>query len=120
MRLNEIRFASQPPIDSYGPGGFRIGGAWHEGSLRVLPGGVAAIATPLEATALQPVLAEAAAIDVLLLGQGAEIRPLARPLRALLEEAGIGVEVMATPSACRTYNILLAEERRVGAILTAL
>ena len=37
--------------------------------------------------------------------------------RAALEAAGAGVEVMATPSACRTYNVLLAEGRRVAAAL---
>jgi uncharacterized protein len=37
--------------------------------------------------------------------------------RARLEAAGSGVELMATPSACRTYNVLLAEGRRVAAAL---
>jgi uncharacterized protein len=41
-------------------------------------------------------------------------------VRAALEAAGIGVETMATPSACRTYNVLLAEDRRVAAALVAL
>lgn len=48
---------------------------------------------------------------------GAEIAPLDRDLRAALEAAGIGVEIMATPPACRTYNVLLAEGRRIGAAL---
>jgi uncharacterized protein len=37
--------------------------------------------------------------------------------RSRLEAAGPGVELMATPSACRTYNVLLAEGRRVAAAL---
>ena len=37
--------------------------------------------------------------------------------RAALEAAGAGVELMATPSACRTYNVLLAEGRRIAAAL---
>jgi uncharacterized protein len=37
--------------------------------------------------------------------------------RAALEAAGAGVDLMATPSACRTYNVLLAEGRRVAAAL---
>ena len=52
-------------------------------------------------------------------GQGVEIAPLAAPLRVALEEAGIGHEVMSTASACRTYNVLLAEDRLVAAVLLA-
>ena len=38
-------------------------------------------------------------------------------MREALEEAGLGVEVMASPAACRTYNVLLSEGRRVGLAL---
>jgi len=34
-----------------------------------------------------------------------------------LEQAGIGVESMASPAACRTYNVLLSEGRRVAVAL---
>ncbi len=55
--------------------------------------------------------------DVLLLGTGATQRfPHPRLYRALTE-AGIGVECMDTPAACRTYNILVAEDRRVVAAI---
>jgi uncharacterized protein len=55
--------------------------------------------------------------DVLLLGTGATQRfPHPRLFRALTE-AGIGVECMDTPAACRTYNILVAEGRRVVAAI---
>jgi uncharacterized protein len=55
--------------------------------------------------------------DVVLLGTGASIRfPHPRLIRALTD-AGIGVEVMDTPAACRTFNILVAEGRRVAAAL---
>ena len=37
--------------------------------------------------------------------------------REALEQAGIGVEVMSTGAACRTYNILVTEGRRVAALL---
>jgi len=40
-------------------------------------------------------------------------------MRAALEAAGLGVEIMSTPSACRTYNVLLAEDRRAAAVLVA-
>jgi uncharacterized protein len=55
--------------------------------------------------------------DVLLLGTGATQRfPHPRLYRALTD-AGIGVEFMTTPAACRTYNILVAEDRRVVAAI---
>jgi uncharacterized protein len=38
-------------------------------------------------------------------------------MRGRIEAAGAGVEVMTTPSACRTYNVLLGEGRRVAAAL---
>ena len=119
MRMNEIRFDGQPPVDSYAPGGFRIAGEWHDGSLILMPGGLLPVDGVLAVETLAPLVEAAAGIDVVLLGMGAEIRPLARPLRAALEGAGLGVEIMSTPSACRTYNVLLAEERRVAAVLIA-
>jgi len=55
--------------------------------------------------------------DVLLLGTGPKQRfPHPRLYRALTD-AGIGVECMDTPAACRTYNILVAEDRRVIAAI---
>jgi len=62
-------------------------------------------------------LALAGRVDVLFVGMGDAIAPLSGALRAALEACGIGVEVMATPSACRTYNVLLAEGRRIAAAL---
>ena len=50
-------------------------------------------------------------------GTGAEIAHVPAGLRAALEAAGLGVEAMASPAACRTYNVLLAEGRRVGVAL---
>jgi len=55
--------------------------------------------------------------DVLLLGTGAQQRfPHPRLYRALTD-ARIGVECMTTPAACRTYNILVAEDRKVVAAI---
>jgi len=119
MRITEISLDGRRPVDGYGPGGFRIGGRWRAGSLVLTPAGVQGFEAPLDAEVLGPVLAQAAGIDVVLVGQGAEIAPLAKPLREALEAAGIGVEIMSTASACRTYNVLLAEDRRVAAVLVA-
>jgi uncharacterized protein len=56
-------------------------------------------------------------VDIVLLGTGARQRfPHPRLTRALAE-AGVGLEVMDVQAACRTYNILVAEERKVAAAL---
>ena len=112
MRITEVHFEGAPPVDGYGPGFFRLGGAVHRGPLALLPSGAAPWGGLPD---VAPFLAEAARFDVLFLGMGAEICPLDPGLRAALEAAGLGVEVMATPPACRTYNVLLSEGRRIAA-----
>jgi len=54
---------------------------------------------------------------VIFIGTGAEIAHLPADFRTLFDEAGIGVEPMASPAACRTYNVLLSEGRRIAAAL---
>lgn len=123
MRMNEITFETRPPIDAYGEGGFRVGGLRHQGSLALLPARMEdwAVSAPEEITpeAVADFIAAAEEIDVLLIGLGADVAVLPRPAREALETAGIGVEPMSTPSACRTFNVLLAEDRRVAAALIA-
>ena len=114
MRLTEITYGTAQAIDGYGPGFFRVAGHVLRGSVIVTPwdagpwGGVADWATPLTLVGR---------IDVLLVGMGAEIAQVPVDFRSALEAAGIGVEVMATPAACRTYNVLLGEGRRIAACL---
>ena len=55
--------------------------------------------------------------EVILLGTGASHRFVSNRLATAIMARGIGFEVMNTAAACRTYNILLAEDRRVAAIL---
>jgi len=64
-----------------------------------------------------PVLVLAGKVDVVFLGTGAEVAHIPDDLRETLEEAGLGVEVMSSPAACRTYNILLSEGRRIALAL---
>ncbi|QBX99556.1 hypothetical protein E2K80_01470 [Rhodophyticola sp. CCM32] len=117
MRLNEVQYDDSKPVDGYGPGFFRIGGVVIEGAVLLLPSGV----SPWDGyDAPHPLLAAGDKIDVLLIGTGAEITHIPDALRHALEAAGIGVEVMSSPSACRTYNVLLAEGRRIGAALLPL
>jgi uncharacterized protein len=114
----------QVPIEAYGDFGFRFEGMTHSGSLLCLPSGIhgwqAERPADIDADALAPILDQASAIDVLIIGTGRDIAPFPPALRAALREAGIGLEVMGTVPAIRTYNILLAEGRPVAAALIAL
>jgi uncharacterized protein len=55
--------------------------------------------------------------EIVLLGTGSRQRFPHPRLTAALAQAGIGLEVMDVQAACRTYNILVAEERKVAAAL---
>jgi uncharacterized protein len=114
MRLNEIRYDVGLPVDGYGPGFFRIGGKVHQGPVLVLPSGVAVWGGWDDHAAL---IAAAGQVDVVFVGTGATLAHLPQAFRQAMEVAGIGVEPMASPTACRTYNILLSEGRRVGLAL---
>lgn len=113
----------QAAIDGYGNGGFRFAGMSHRGSLLCLPSGMHAwdVATPLEITraSLEPVFAVADEIDVLLVGLGADVVGFDKGLREELRARKIVIEAVATGGALRTYNILLGENRAVGAALIA-
>lgn len=119
MRMIEIDYEARPPIDGYGPGGFRVGGNWQEGSLILLPEANLTFDGVISPQMMAPVLQAADTLDVLLIGMGADIAPLPRDVRAAIDAAGIGIDLMSTASACRTYNVLLTEDRRVAAVLTA-
>ena len=68
---------------------------------------------------LQPVFDAAEKIDVLLVGLGKDIAGFPKPIRQALRDRNIIVEAIATGGAVRTYNILLGENRAVGAALIA-
>ena len=111
-------------INSYGAGGFMISGERHDGSVLVFPEQIVAL-EPTQWSALtlahMVLITEAAPrVELLLMGCGPSIQSLPPELRSALREAGIGIDLMDTGAACRTYNILMAEDRRVAALLIAL
>lgn len=116
MRTFEVDFEGRLPIDGYAPGGFRVAARVHRGPLALVPEGIVAWDGPPDFSALAE---RAESFDVLLIGTGARLVPSEgfAAARTLIEAAGAGVELMATPSACRTYNVLLGEGRRVAAAL---
>ena len=110
----------QHAIDGYSAGGFQFAGMSHQGSILALPSGIYAwpvkTAEELTFAAFARVVAEAAAIEHLLIGTGASLLPLF-DLRDALRRAGLKAEPMATAAAARTYSILLGEKRKVAAAL---
>jgi len=110
----------QNAFTGYGPGYVQVNDDRHVRSLVVLPD---RLITDWPATGFDSLVAAHLAplaelgLEILLLGTGSVIRfPRPEILRPLID-ARIGVEVMDVPAACRTYNILVAEDRKVGAAL---
>lgn len=115
--------AGRQVIESYGNGRFRVSGVVHEGSVIVLPTETLAwpVRSPdeLEPASFAELIRSGAGVDILLLGCGPRLVLVPPALRKALRAAGMVVEAMDTGAACRTYNVLLAEERRVAAALIA-
>jgi uncharacterized protein len=121
IEMRAAHYPGRAPIEAYGNGGFRFAKMSHRGSLLCLPSGIYGWEPPaaIDAASLARVFAEAAAITILILGTGRGLVPVARPLAARLRAAGIVPEPMSTGAAVRTFNLLLAEDRRVAAALVA-
>jgi uncharacterized protein len=109
-------------LQSYGKGAFRVSDtAWH-GAIIVFPTRTIAWSVKgiadLSLEAFGPVgEATDPPIELLLIGTGARMALLPAKLRADLRSLGFAIEAMDTGSACRTYNVLIGEERRVAAAL---
>ena len=116
MHLNEVTFTDAQPIDSYGPGFFRVAGRVLEGGLLLTEKGALSWGGYDDH---EPLLELANDVDVLFVGTGSETAHLPADFRSRLEEVGLGIEAMATPAACRTFNVLLSEGRRIAAALIA-
>ena len=111
-------------IAGYGAGMFRISGVVHNSSIIVFTDRT--IAWPVQSLdgltidSLAPVRDADPAVEVLLLGVGGQNALVPSALRQALRDAGIVLDSMDTGAACRTYNVLMAEDRRVAAALIAL
>lgn len=117
MDITPVVSADRQLIQGYGDNGFTISGRRHEGAVLVLPDRTLAWSGELTAEALATAME--AGIEILLVGGGRGMVPLPRDLKAALRAAGIVAESMDTGAACRTYNVLLTEDRRVAAALVA-
>ncbi|WP_374382803.1 Mth938-like domain-containing protein [Dongia sp.] len=112
-------------VESYGDFRFRVTGTAHEGSVLVFPtrtlGWNVRDMSMLTLDGLAPVIegAQAGDIELLLLGCGPRLSMVPRDLRAALRAQNVVIEPMDTGAAARTFNVLMAEGRRVAAALIA-
>ncbi|SFK67835.1 Mth938-like domain-containing protein [Shimia haliotis] len=117
MQISEVHYEDAVPIDGYGPGFFRVNGD-------VIHGGAIITATGARSWGgyddVEAVLALKDKVDFILMGTGETMAPVNKEFRDAMEAAGIGVEPMASASACRTYNVLVSEGRRVAAVVLPL
>jgi uncharacterized protein len=114
----------QQVLQGYRAGGFTVSGVRYGGSIlvfpdRTLPWSVHGLAE-IDLAGLDALRTARPTPDILIVGTGAEFALFPPALRQAIRAWGPVVEAMATPAACRTYNVLLAEERRVAAALMAL
>lgn len=115
-------YPEQVPVDGYGAGGFTFARMSHRGSILALPSGIHGWGIdPLNVSVqdFAPIFAERDKIDILLIGTGLEMLRLPKPVREALQQSGLMADPMSTGHAISTYNLLLAEKRRVAAALLA-
>ena len=122
MDITPLISADRQVIQGYGPGTFRVSGKSFNSAVivfpdRVIPWGFHGDIAALSPHDFRTVLADDAGIDVVLLGCGKTMAFVPPALRQALKGNGIALEPMDSGAACRTYNVLMAEGRRVAAAL---
>ena len=119
MKLHASAPSRVNAFTGYGDGYVLLNGVRREASVIVLPGRIVDWEVASFAALAEEDFARLAELkpEVVLLGTGARLRFPHPRLSAPLARAGIGLEVMDLQAACRTYNILAAEERIVAAAL---
>jgi len=120
MDLTPMASAGRQLVERYGASGFRVSGVIYHGPVLVFPDRTVAwgatSASDVTWENLSPVI-EHGGVEILLLGLGRSTSLVPAGLRTALRTARIAIEAMDTGAACRTYNVLVAEDRRVAAAL---
>lgn len=123
LDINPVVPQGRKLIQSYGEHRFRVSGEDHAGSLIVFSESIqtwpVSDVTAITVDSLRTVLDARDEIDLLLIGCGPTFIAVPKGLRAALKENGIALEWMDSGAACRTFNVLIAEERRVCAAILA-
>lgn len=120
---NEAYYPEPLELESYGNGGFRFGEMSHKGSLLILRSGIYGWGETsfdeVTPTSFQPLFDDAEGHEFLIFGTGEIQKFPSSELRQAFVEAGLGLEVMDSGAAARTYNVLIAEGRKVAAAFLA-
>lgn len=122
MRFSEADHGSGYHIEGYGAEGVRVDGRLYDSGLMITPNAIEAGWGPMRAERLSLADVERllafggnGTLQVLIIGTGAtQVFPDPKIYFSVLSK-GIGFEIMDTGAACRTFNILMAEGRRVVA-----
>ncbi|MBT3789654.1 MAG: hypothetical protein HOC33_14700 [Alphaproteobacteria bacterium] len=123
MDITPLIPAGRQLIQKYGNGDFVIAEVRHTGSVLVCQ--QETVSLEIETIAdltldhLEPLKTAEPSVELLLIGCGQSMAFIENDIRDGLKSWGIGLEAMDTGAACRTFNVLLSEERRVAAVLIA-
>lgn len=120
MKLHQSHTAGLNVFTAYGEGYVAVNNEKHHKNLILLPDTIihnwsSATVETLAETDMQKLLG--LGTEIILLGTGNRLRFPSGALLRPFAPAGIGLEVMDLQAACRTYNILVAEGRKVAAAL---
>ncbi|HHZ75142.1 MAG TPA: hypothetical protein EYO02_01605 [Rhodospirillales bacterium] len=121
LDISPVDFEGRNIIQSYGNGKFQISDKKYDHSVLVFPDQIIPW-SPIDTNNLivddfKKVLTVGPIVELLLLGCGKTTWFLPLPLRDELKEMGLVLEPMDTGAACRTFNVLLGENRRIAAAL---
>lgn len=122
MDITPLIGEDQQIIQGYGAATFRINGLKYDTPLIVMPDAVQVWPAPpklqdLTENDFQSLIDRSGELDVVLLGTGKNHAFPEPSLKTALRRRGLILDVMDTGAACRTYNVLMAEGRRVAAAL---
>ena len=109
-------------IQGYADGGFRVSGQRYDGAVlvfqdKVIEWDVSGDVKALSEAGFALLIEAADEIDVVLLGTGKSMAFCDPALRDALKGKGLNIECMDSGAACRTYNVLMSDGRRVVAAL---
>jgi len=115
--------AGKKIIESYGAGAFKVTGEKFENNIIIFPDSIHKFQASNIENAKPEDIAEiekkADEIEVLLVGCGKNTEFFSNEIEAKLKSKNISIDYMDTGAACRTYNVLLSEERKVAVVLIA-
>lgn len=123
MELTPVTPSDRQVIERYATSGFRVTGVIYDGPVLVFPDRTMRWdirrGSAVTSESLAPVI-EHGGVQILLLGMGRAMSPVPAALRSAMRAGGVTIEAMDTGAACRTYNVLVSEGRRVAAALIPL